>query len=104
MKITRGNSSHEEEHQKFTETIGSKEERKLKARREKKESLWFGLGMFGTIGWSIAIPALIGVAVGLWLDKRYPGQVSWTITGLIAGVILGCIVAWRWVVEESRHD
>ncbi len=104
MKITRDNSSHEEEHQKFTETIGSKEERKLKARREKKESLWFGLGMFGTIGWSIAIPTLIGVAVGLWLDKRYAGQVSWTITGLIAGVILGCIVAWRWVVEESRHD
>ncbi len=104
MKFTRDDSSDNDEQQKFTETIGDKEQRKLKARRETKQRLWFGLGMFGTIGWSVAIPTLIGVAVGLWLDSRYPGQVSWTLTGLFAGLILGCIVAWRWVVEESRHD
>lgn len=28
--------------------------------------------MFGIIGWAVAIPTLIGVAVGIWLDRHYP--------------------------------
>ncbi|MBD3323437.1 ATPase F0F1 [candidate division KSB3 bacterium] len=102
--MTRDNPSHEEEHDRFAETIEEKEQRKMKARRNKPQSLWFGLGMFGMIGWSVAIPTLIGVAVGLWIDSRYPGQVSWTVTGLVAGVIVGSLIAWRWVKEESERD
>jgi len=48
--------------------VGAKESRKMKGRREKDRSIWFGLGMFGLIGWSVAIPTLIGVAVGIWID------------------------------------
>jgi ATP synthase protein I len=30
-------------------------------------------------------PILGGVALGLWLDRRWPGEVSWTLTLLLAG-------------------
>ena len=42
---------------RFPETIGAKEARKLKARREAHHSLWFGMGMFGVVGWSGAPPS-----------------------------------------------
>jgi ATP synthase protein I len=64
--------------------------------------VWFGLGMFGLVGWSVAIPTLIGTFVGLWLDKTWPGRPSWTLTLLLTGVMVGCWNAWYWVKRESR--
>lgn len=93
-----------EEAKELSEKVGSKEARKIKARREKDRGVWFGLGMFGLVGWSVAIPALIGVALGIWIDKRWPGPYSWTLMGLILGVIVGCVNAWYWVKRESGRE
>lgn len=79
-------------------------ERKMRARREGVRSAWFGLGMFGLVGWAVAIPTLIGVALGLWLDRIAPRTFSWTLALLLAGVVLGAINAWVWIERESRHD
>ena len=38
----------------------------------RSEGAWFGLGMMGLIGWSVAIPTLLGAALGLWLDAGTP--------------------------------
>lgn len=84
--------------------VGHKAARKLAGRNQKQHSIWFGLGLFGLVGWSVAVPTLIGIAVGLWLDKLWPGRVSWTITLLIVGVGLGCLNAWRWIQEETKND
>ncbi len=84
--------------------VRRKAERKAKGRREKDRSVWFGLGMFGLVGWSVAVPTLIGVAMGLWLDARTTGARSWTLIGLVAGVALGCVNAWYWVKRESGND
>ena len=86
------------------EEVGVKERRKMKARREKDRGVWFGLGMFGMVGWAVAIPTVIGVAVGVWIDKTWPGPYSWTLMGLFVGVVLGCLNAWYWVKRESRRD
>jgi ATP synthase protein I len=60
--------------------------------------------MFGMVGWAVAVPTLIGVAVGLWLDRVAPSdELSWTLAMLLAGVALGCANAWYWVSRESRH-
>jgi ATP synthase protein I len=84
--------------------VGEKAARKIRARRRKDRSIWFGLGMFGLVGWSVAIPTLIGTAVGVWIDKAYPGPHSWTLMGLIIGVALGCVNAWYWVTREGRGE
>ena len=96
--------------EEFPEKIGTKEARKMKARREKNRGIWLGLGMMGMIGWSVAIPTLIGVAIGIWMDIRYPGQISWTLTFLSIGLAVGCANAWYWIkrerekIEESQSD
>lgn len=84
--------------------ITEHEEQKLKAKKEKKTPIWFGLGMFGLIGWSVALPMIIGVMIGLWLDRHFPGRFSWTLTMLLVGAILGCLNAWKWIRKELGHD
>jgi ATP synthase protein I len=86
------------------EEIGDKAERKIRARREEDRGVWFGLGMFGLVGWAVAVPTLLGIVLGVWLDRQFPGKPSWTLTLLFIGVILGCINAWYWVRRESHHD
>lgn len=85
----------------LAEQIGVKAARKLKAQRHATPGLWFGLGMMGLIGWSIVVPTLIGAAVGLWLDKHYPGGRLWTLALMSAGLAIGCLNAWHWVSKED---
>jgi ATP synthase protein I len=87
--------------EKVAVDIGRKAERKLRARGQADRSVWFGLGMFGLVGWAVAIPTLLGIALGFWLDRKLSGRVSWTLTGLVVGVVLGCLNAWFWVERES---
>ena len=89
----------------FPSKIERKQSRKEKSRSEKREkSLWFGLGMFGLVGWSVAIPTLVFLAIGIWIDTVFPGRISWTLTFLFVGVVLGCLNAWFWVKKESRNE
>lgn len=85
----------------FVREIAKKERIKIRIRREGDETIWFGLGVFGVVGWSVAIPTLIGVALGLWIDKTWPSQYSWTLTLLIGGVMLGSLNAWYWVKKAG---
>ena len=87
----------------FSQQVGDMAARKLKAQRHVTKTVWSGLGMMGLVGWSVAMPTLLGAALGLWLDKRYPGEHSWTLALLALGLGLGCFNAWRWIVKEDRE-
>ncbi len=84
--------------------IERKAARKLKARSEGRRSILFGFGMFGLIGWAIAIPTLIGAALGHWLDKNVSSDFSWTLALIVAGVCVGCWNAWYWINQERTDD
>ncbi len=86
----------------FAGQVGAKAARKLKARRNGAQGIWFGRGMTGLIGWSVAVPTLAGAALGLWLDKHHPGGHSWTLALLMAGLMIGCLNAWHWVAKEDK--
>jgi len=93
----------EKDKRTWPEEVGAKERRKLRARKEER-GVWFGLGMFGLVGWSVAIPTLIAIALGVWLDSRWETRTSWTLTGVFVGVAVGCLNAWYWVKRESRKE
>ena len=54
------------------------------------------------VGWSVAAPTLLGLAIGRWVDATWPGHISWTLTLLLVGVLVGCVNAWHWVTQERR--
>lgn len=89
-------------HDRFAHTVGEKEERKLRARREKNRGVWFGIGMFGLVGWSVAIPTLLFLALGVWIDTKTGSRYSWTLMLLVVGMALGCVNAWYWIQTERR--
>ena len=85
----------------FQHQIASKSDRKIKARRE-NQNIWVGLRMFGMVGWSVAIPSLLGIGLGVWLDNHIESKYSWTLMLLVIGVALGCFNAWYWISKESQ--
>ena len=84
--------------------VAHKQDRKVRARREKNRSPWFYLGMMGVVGWSVAVPTVVGALIGAWADQSFPGPLSWTLMGLAIGVLAGCLVAWGWVKQHGEFD
>ena len=87
----------------LSQEVGAKAARKLKARRNATQGVWFGLGMMGLIGWSVVVPTLLGTGLGIWLDNRHPGSHSWTLMLLVIGLVVGCLNAWHWVDKEDKE-
>ncbi len=87
----------------FSRQVGEKAQRKLKALHNDKRSVWFGIGMFGMVGWSVAVPTLLGAALGMGMDKKYPESFSWTLSFLILGLFAGCLIAWHWITKEHNE-
>jgi ATP synthase protein I len=85
----------------FDAEIAAKVTRKRKAQRAGTQSAWFGLGMFGVIGWSVTVPTVLGALLGAWWDKHHAGPLSWTLALLAAGLTIGCANAWYWVAQQN---
>jgi ATP synthase protein I len=85
----------------FHAKIAGQVARKLKAQRAGVQNAWFGLGMLGIVGWSVAVPTLFGALLGAWWDKHHAGPRSWTLPLLAAGLIIGCANAWYWVAQQN---
>ena len=90
----------------FSRQVAVKAARKLRVLRSGQRGVWFGLGMSGLIGWSVAVPTVVGGMLGLWWDRRHPGAHSWTLALLAAGLVVGCANAWHWMTLEDKaiHD
>jgi len=95
----------------FTEQVAKKEALRQRGLRHKGETVWFGLGMMGIVGWAVAIPTLVFIAIGLWIDRTWPTQYSWALMFLVAGVLVGCLNAAYWVrkvrskiIEDDGED
>ncbi len=87
----------------FEQQVREKSRRKVQARAEGDRSIWSGLGLFGMVGWSVVMPTLVGIALGMWIDRRFPSPYSWTLMGLFVGIVLGCWSAWYWIQREQQR-
>jgi len=85
-------------------TIGKKAVRRMKARKTADRSIWFGVGMFGVVGWTVAITTILGIVAGIWLDGKYESSYSWTLTLMFVGLLIGCLNAWYWIKKETGEE
>jgi ATP synthase protein I len=85
---------------KLAPKIHTKEARKLRARRSGRHSPLQAVGLFGIVGWSVALPTLLALALGIWIDRTWPSRFSWTLMFLLIGIILGCYNAWQVIQKE----
>lgn len=91
-----------ESREAFAEEVRRKAERRRRAGHHRSILGW--IGVFGMVGWTVAVPALAGAALGRWIDGSRADRVSWTITFLLVGLAVGAAIAWFWVARESSGD
>jgi ATP synthase protein I len=78
-------------------SVRTRRERRKRWLLEGEPSLGRHLAQVGVLGWTIVVPALIGMFAGRWLDRRLGTGIFWTGPLLIAGLSLGCCSAWKWM-------
>lgn len=79
-------------------------ERMSRARNAPDESALKGLGAFGIIGWSVAVPTAGGAFLGMWLNRVAPQSFSWPIALILGGLVVGGIIAWSWIDKERPKE
>lgn len=66
-----------------------------------KDAVWV-LAVGSQLGLSIALPVILGLAVGYWIDTRL-GTLPWiTLVLTLIGAVVGPIFAYRWVITTIR--
>jgi ATP synthase protein I len=81
--------------------VGSKQERVVRGRAQ-KTGILSSIAILGVVGWSVTVPTLLGVALGIWIDHRWPHGFSWTLTLLLAGLVFGCVNAWLRIRRDQK--
>jgi ATP synthase protein I len=74
--------------------------RRERWQREGERSIGRNLAMIGALGWTIVTPTLIGIFAGRWLDRVFGAGIFWTLGLLVAGLGLGCWLAWQRIYRE----
>jgi len=87
---------------KLMQQVGVREARLIRRRKEGPTNVWRSVGLVGLVGWSVVIPMLIGIAVGLWIDHRWPSRFSWTLMLLFGGLFAGCANVWNRIQRERE--
>lgn len=82
------------------EAVKTRRDRREQWRRQGERSLGQNLAMIGALGWTIVTPTLLGIFLGRWLDRHFASGIFWTLGLLVAGLALGCWVAWTRMSHE----
>ncbi len=72
-----------------------------KGKQERGQSFWQYVGLIGTVGWSVVVPMVLCVFLGLWLDRKFGSGSKLTLSLLLFGLAMGCLNAWRSVTKEQ---
>ena len=69
--------------------------------------MWRALGLVSQVGFSMAIPIVLGVLAGGWVDSRLNTPPLGALLGTVLGVIVGAALVYRQVarvmVEADRE-
>ena len=88
--------------QQMVRSVTSRQRRMLQARSRHDRELVRSLALLGVVGWSVTVPTLAGVALGIWLDRIWQSRISWTLTLLVVGLGIGCWNAWSNIKEHTK--
>ena len=72
-------------------------EREREGEDNPEPSLGARLGQIGILGWTIVLPAIVGLFLGRWLDHRFHSGIFWTAPLMLVGLAFGCWSAWKWM-------
>jgi len=81
--------------------VGAAQER-IERGRGQKNNILGSIAILGVVGWSVTLPTILGVVLGVWMDRRWPGRFSWALTLMMLGLAIGCTSAWFRIKGDHR--
>ena len=94
--MTDGSKSNDD----LSKAVKTRRGRRSLWQREGERSMGQNLAMIGVLGWTIVTPTLLGIFAGRWLDRHFNMGLFWTLGLLVAGLALGCALAWKRMYSE----
>jgi ATP synthase protein I len=92
-------SEFDKENQKVAKIL-QKKAHALNNRRNR--IFYFNAAILSVYGWQMAIPVLLGIILGRFLDKHIPSDTfSWTLNLIIIGFVVGIFNANYWIRKEG---
>jgi len=88
--------------EELSKKLSEREERRAQRDEAWRAGFWSGLRILGRAGWSVVVPGLLGLAVGHWIDSRWPSGFPWSVAGLAGGTVFGFASLWEWLSREQR--
>ena len=68
----------------------------------KNRTFYFNAAILSVYGWQMAIPVLLGIILGRFLDKHFTSDTfSWTLNLIIIGFAVGIFNANYWIRKEG---
>ena len=58
---------------------------------DKKDPIWITLGVYGAVGFQLALAVIAGWFIGNYFDQRWNSSPWLAVTGLVAGFIGGLV-------------
>ena len=89
---------------KMTRSVAARAARRAFWMEHGERSLARNLAMIGALGWLVITPTLVGLFLGRWIDRRADAGIFWTGALLVAGLTLGCVIAWRRIQDIQREE
>jgi ATP synthase protein I len=93
-----------DEDTKLARSVAERAARRAFWQTHGERSLAQNLAMIGALGWLVITPTVAGLFLGRWLDRRFEAGIFWTGGLLVAGVALGCWMAWRRIQNIQQED
>ena len=70
----------------------------------KNRTFYFNAAILSVYGWQMAIPVLLGIILGRFLDKHFTNDTfSWTLNLIIIGFAVGVFNA-NYLSSEANHS
>ncbi|MFN2303857.1 MAG: AtpZ/AtpI family protein [Anaerolineales bacterium] len=62
------------------------------------------LAQVSTLSWNLVVPIVGGVLLGTYLDKRFGGDVTWTLSLLVLGVMIALSNLYNLYIEHGHKN
>jgi ATP synthase protein I len=73
---------------------------KIEKSKRERNSLFAQTVYLGTLGLIFILPVIVGAYLGVWLDSKNTGfTISWTISLIFLGVVVGAINVYLFIKE-----
>jgi ATP synthase protein I len=91
----RSSDERRDESDRLEQAVRTRRERRARWQQEGERSIGQNLALIGVLGWTIVTPTLIGIFIGRQLDRAFATGIFWTLGLLVAGLAVGCTLAWK---------